>query len=212
MSYIVAIKRKPNDILSSWLVILNSDTKMSLNIQNFIAMSIVLLWFFTAYISYFALSFERLLILKSYLGLVVIFVPIAGWIGDTYLGRYRVIKYSMRILWVFLISCEVIITFDNIYEALSKVLPAIVGIGAVASVGILANIIQFGMDQLPDASSTQISGFIQWSIWIMYLTEVYFFCQLLAFVDCIQIIFPCSSYLLCVHSLLYVTSLGDTGS
>ena len=37
----------------------------------------------------------------------------------------------MRILWVFLISCEVIITLDNIYEALSNVLPAIVGIGSV---------------------------------------------------------------------------------
>ncbi len=150
---------------------LNSDIIMSLKIQSFKSMTIVLLWFFTGIISYLAISCERILSLTSYLGLVVIFVPIAGWIGDTYLGRYRVIKYSMRILWVFLISCEVIITFDNIYKALSKVIPAIVGIVAVASVGILANIIQFGIDQLPDASSTQISGFIQWTMWIMYLAQ-----------------------------------------
>ncbi len=151
----------------------HSDITMPLNIQSCRAMSLVLLWFFTAYISFFTLGFERVLLLYSYLGIAVIFVPIAGWIGDTYLGRYRVIKYSMRILWVFLISCEVIITLDYI-EALSKVLSAIVGIGAVASIGILANIIQFGIDQFPDASSTQISGFIQWTVWIMYLAESVF--------------------------------------
>ena len=59
-----------------------SDITMPLNIQSCRAMSLVLLWFFTAYISFFTLGFERSLILYSYLSLVVIFVPITGWIEE----------------------------------------------------------------------------------------------------------------------------------
>ena len=42
-----------------------------------------------------------------------------------------------------------------------------------------ANAIQFGMDQLLDASSTQLSEFIHWYFWVMHLGQEVVFCALL---------------------------------
>ena len=43
---------------------------------------------------------------------------------------------------------------------------------AVATIGIFeANAVQFGMDQLMEASSTQLSSFIHWYYWSMHLGQ-----------------------------------------
>ncbi len=50
----------------------------------------------------FTLGFERVLILYSYLGLVVIFVPIAGWIGAQY--GHELDQYTSNFTGCFRIS------------------------------------------------------------------------------------------------------------
>ncbi len=138
------------------------------------AMIILFIWSLTTFMSFLELGLEKTFYFDSYEAIVLLFVPIGGYIGDVFLGRYRVIKYSMRILWVILIFCDVIITFDVLHSALTKVLPFIAGIGAVASVAIIANIFQFGIDQIPDASSTQIISFIHWGTWSFFLANSIF--------------------------------------
>ena len=43
-----------------------------------------------------------------------------------------------------------------------------------------ANAIQFGMDQLLEASSTQLSQLVYWYFWFMHLGKQLVFCMLLA--------------------------------
>ena len=135
---------------------------------------LVLLWMYTAFLSLLTLGYERALIFNDYEFLVLMFVPIGGWLGDVYFGRYKVIKYSMRLLWVTLIACDLILAVEKLHQVLITVLRVTAGIGAVAAVGILANSFQFGMDQLIDASSSEIACFIRWMIWTFFLSESVF--------------------------------------
>ena len=95
-------------------------------------------------------------------GLVMLF---AGWLADVYFERYKVLRWSIIIMWIssllltttFVI--EKIVTFTNYYQL---VFVASLGIGYSM---FQANIIQFGIDQLTDASTDEIVSFINWYAW-----------------------------------------------
>ena len=97
-------------------------------------------------------------------------LSIAGWIADVCFGRYKVIYWSMWIMWAALmlatVSSVLARTVDsytsNIHSYLSGVLWTIMAIGYG---GFQANIIQFGFDQLYDASTNEITSFILWYVW-----------------------------------------------
>ena len=95
-------------------------------------------------------------------GIVVLF---AGWLADVYVERYKVLRWSIIIMWIssllltttFVI--ENIVTFTNYYQLVFLVSLGI-GYGMFQ-----ANIIQFGIDQLTDASTDEIVSFINWYVW-----------------------------------------------
>ncbi len=123
---------------------------------------VILFWSFTAF---FTLP-DRINTLYNYTLVILIIVPVIGWLGDIYLGRYRVIKYCMRILCITLIIDNIVITFDEVISTvLIVLLQLITAIGAVAAVLIILNVFQLGIDQLTDASSSHIITFIQWEVW-----------------------------------------------
>ena len=95
-------------------------------------------------------------------GLVMLF---AGWLADVYFVRYKVLHWSIMIMWIssllltttFVI--EKIVIFTNYYQLIFLYSLGI-GYGMFQS-----NIIQFGIDQLPDASTNEIVSFINWYVW-----------------------------------------------
>jgi peptide/histidine transporter 3/4 len=106
-------------------------------------------------------------------------LPLAGWLADVYLGRYKVIRWSMWIMWVgsMLATVSSVVaqfvdqSHSKIIEDLTVVLLVITTIGFGGYAG---NIIQFGMDQLHDASTTEITAFISWLIWTYSSSSVIF--------------------------------------
>ena len=97
-------------------------------------------------------------------------LSIAGWIADVRFGRYKVMYFSMWIMWAALMlitmSSVLATTVDGytskIHSYVNEALWVVVAIGFG---GFQANVIQFGIDQLHDASSDEISSFIVWYVW-----------------------------------------------
>ncbi|MGJ8945950.1 hypothetical protein AB9K17_23965, partial [Salmonella enterica subsp. enterica serovar Kentucky] len=94
----------------------------------------------------------------------------AGWIADVRFGRYRVIRLSILIMWtaLMLVTASEVLrrTVDrytsNIHSYLNGLFEIVMAIGFG---GFQANVVQFGIDQLFDASSNEIASFILWYVW-----------------------------------------------
>ncbi len=96
-------------------------------------------------------------------------LPFAGWLADVYLGRYKIVHWSMWIMWTASmvatagsVVAQLIDSHHKIFQDFSSAMFLIV---AIAFGGYQANIIQFGLDQLQDASTTEITAFIRWYVW-----------------------------------------------
>ena len=103
--------------------------------------------------------------------------PIAGWLADVYIGRYQFIRCSLRVTWSGIIATNVyylmdkyLFKFPSAAEICLQVfLMIVVGLGLA---GIIANSIQFGLDQLIDSSSTNICSYISLYVWLYFLAYV----------------------------------------
>ena len=96
-------------------------------------------------------------------------LPFAGWLADVYFGRYKVVRWSMSIMWVgsmlATISSVVAQLVDN-YQYINKDIQiALFIIMAIGYGGYQANVVLFGLDQLQDASTDEIMAFIIWYVW-----------------------------------------------
>ena len=99
--------------------------------------------------------------------------PFFGWLADTKYGRYTVIKVSLYIVWMISIFYCLLLVILELLSAYGKikdlernqsavriawVIALSIGLG-----GLLANIVQFGIDQLQDGSSSEIVSFFRWN-------------------------------------------------
>ena len=99
--------------------------------------------------------------------------PLCGWIAEVYLSNFKLMRWSFisvlisslaalaACLW--LILTPKFITQLYIYTASFVVVVIITGL--IGSAMFEANAIQFGMDQMLEASSNQLSSFIHWYFW-----------------------------------------------
>ena len=142
-------------------------------------------------------------------------LPIAGWIADVRFGRYRVMHLSMWIMWAALllttVSSVLAITVEsytsNIHSIVNGVLWTMVALGLG---GFLANVVQFGIDQLHDASTNEITSFILWYAWtyyssglVVYLALGYFTKRIIGnLMMCIYLSVALSSMLMFNHWLV----------
>ena len=104
-------------------------------------------------------------------------LPIGGWLADALFGRYRVIRCGIWTMWsgamlngLSLVIGKVVETYgthgDPWVSLFSKVIMGI-GLGAFQ-----ANIVQFEIDQLIDASSEEIKSVIVWYTMTIFTSGV----------------------------------------
>ena len=102
--------------------------------------------------------------------------PIGGWIGDTCLGRYKVIRCSMWIMWISVmlatvndILADITVSYEVHSESIYHGLCVVLGIGLA---GFQSNIVQLGIDQLTDASASEVTSFISWYTLTLYASWI----------------------------------------
>ena len=95
-------------------------------------------------------------------------VPVAGWLADTRIGRFKVIYGSVWIMWstsVLLTLSSVLAKFiDGYNTANEKIMTVLLVVLAIGLGAYLTSIVQFGLDQLSDASTIELQAFIVWCI------------------------------------------------
>ena len=105
-------------------------------------------------------------------------LPFAGWLADIRFGRYKVIRWSMWIMWVASILNtinSIVVQFIPGYQGIHKGTSiTLIFILAIGFGGYQANVIQFGLDQLQDASTTEITAFIIWYVWTYFCNGALF--------------------------------------
>ena len=128
-------------------------------------------------------------------GTAYLLYPVSGWIAEVHFSNFKMIKWSFVIVMISLmagvlysavsvfIAQQVALNSFNIAFAVVYLLMSTVGLGMFES-----NAIQFGMDQMLEASSEQLSSFIHWyflcahvgSLALFYIVVGMSFC----FYDC----------------------------
>ena len=95
--------------------------------------------------------------------------PLAGWLADIKLGRHKVLQASLWSMWIGIGGFILTDTYvDNATAA--RVLKPLCGVPICCGFsGFMANSIQFAIDQMPEASSEEVSAFIHWYVWVTFL-------------------------------------------
>ena len=107
----------------------------------------------------------------------VLGTPLAGWLADARFGRYKVMQVSLWIMWCGILthSCLYLLPLDDDDQQSIGTNGVLVTLESAVSfvslivymcglVGLLINSVQFGIDQMPDASSSELSAFIHWYV------------------------------------------------
>ena len=98
--------------------------------------------------------------------------PIMGWLTDILIGRYRVIKVCLLLMWFgSIVQCITEYLHGNGHLSLTIFYIMIVPSTLITCAGIggfLVNIIQFSVDQLLDSSSSEIISYITWFVWTLF--------------------------------------------
>ena len=118
-------------------------------------------------------------ILMSVQGLVYISYPLIGLLTDIKLTRYRMICLSCWVIFIshLILSIWMMCFVRNIHHHSHLTITLFIGaslivISAIVGKGMFeSTVIQFGTDQMIEASSAQLSTFIHWYYWSLYVGD-----------------------------------------
>ena len=106
--------------------------------------------------------------LKIVCGCLSLLMPVAGWLGDTWIGRYRVIisgsLLSIVALWIVLIAF-IVLQFNWTPIPALVVLCITMPVSIIGTGSIMITMPPFTIDQMIGASSEAISAAVQWIWW-----------------------------------------------
>ena len=98
---------------------------------------------------------------------------LSGWLADALLGHYRTVKAGAVILYLPLILCCVLqLTLHSVIDNnhVLVVIPLLISscLGSAGSMFILVTSLQLGLDQMPEASTANITSFIAWFVLLVF--------------------------------------------
>ena len=112
-------------------------------------------------------------VITSVVTIIGVTLPVAGWLADFRFGRYRVMRCSIWTMWISsVLMTTVYVVFSLIEFNHSSLMYTVLTISVVVILalglgGFQAIVIQFGVDQLNDASTAEITSFVAWYTWTL---------------------------------------------
>ncbi len=110
---------------------------------------------------------------RMYVYISFMVIPVSGLIADSYVGRYNFIQFCYRIMW--LVSLLLTATYLVQYLPINADSKTIKGLKIAWFFLLLicmgsstVNMIQFGIDQLQDAPSSDIIVYLKWYSWTYF--------------------------------------------
>ena len=99
-----------------------------------------------------------------------ILLPVISLLAQVVIGRYKLISYSLRILWILSVIASIISIFEESLPVakttlLTVQLLIILMPGCWLFGAFLASAVPLGIDQITGGSAANISAFIQWLTW-----------------------------------------------
>ncbi len=103
--------------------------------------------------------------------------PIVGWIADARCGNYRVFRVGASLFFLaIVVGCISVLIMLNVplHSIVSRIVSGGISpvgyiVGCVGGTACLVTALQLGLDQMPDASSANITSFIAWFVFSMAL-------------------------------------------
>ena len=159
--------------------LLDSQFNMKLRGSLFVILCCLVVEFCNITQKEYLLSTANILDRVSFLaieGLFFLLYPLMGHLTDVYLTRYRSLKWSFGILSIsscaLMLYCGIDLTMSIIWKVIvfrtgqTIIVWVVILLIYVVGLGLFrANAIQFGLDQLPEAPTPKLIGFIQWYYW-----------------------------------------------
>jgi len=112
----------------------------------------------------FAIFANPNLVYIPYILLAMVWFPIAGCLSDIFVSRYVIIRYSLWLVWIFVILSGVLLIVEqyvwssHVLKYLEIIISTVTLFGVA---GVWTNVFQF-----TDASSSDIKSYISWYVWI----------------------------------------------
>ena len=108
-----------------------------------------------------------------YFATYAISCPIASLLAEVFIGRYKLVSYTLRVLWLLFIAgsmisvCEYCLLIPS--SASNMIIHYLVSIPVSALNGAFtAVVISLAIDQISDGSSANISALVVWFIWALF--------------------------------------------
>ena len=107
------------------------------------------------------------------IGLFLVCAPLSGWLADARLGNYRVFKTGFIFLFfASVMACVGVLVLENLPTNNNRVsfigsvviVTMVYFFSSVGSAACLVTSLQLGLDQMPDASTANITSFIAWFV------------------------------------------------
>ena len=116
-------------------------------------------------------------------GLAYLLYPVCGWIAEVCFSNFKMIKWSLVILLmssVTIVAMSIVNLIHPSYQTAKNISVDVIGVTLIliftAGLGMFeSNAIQFGMDQMLEASSKQLSSFIHWYFWCAHIGPLVLF-------------------------------------
>lgn len=102
-----------------------------------------------------------------------LFIPLIGWLADAKYGNYTMFKFGCCVLLCAAVFGSVVFVYvphpnhqnDLLLVLLNAVCTAVTAVGIVTGTAACCiTAVQLGLDQMPDASSSNIASFIAWFV------------------------------------------------